>query len=114
MTKYLILFISLIFCLNLLFTPSSHAVTLTNIEGEKIFELNCAGCHPNGNNIIRRGKTLKLKALHRNGYDSVETITGIVTNGKNNMSAFANRLSETEIQQVANYVLQQAENNWKS
>ncbi len=114
MTKYLILFISLIFSINLLFTPSSHGVTLTNIQGEKIFELNCAGCHPNGNNIIRRGKNLKSKALHRNGYDSLEAITNIVTHGKNNMSAFGNRLSETEIQQVANYVLQQANNNWKS
>ena len=114
MTKYLILFISLVVTVNLLFTPSGYAVSLTNTQGEKIFELNCAGCHPNGNNIIRRGKNLKSKALHRNGYDSVEAITNIVTNGKNNMSAFGNRLSETEIQQVANYVLQQAENNWRS
>lgn len=114
MTKDLILILTLIFSVNLLFTPSSHAVTVTNIQGEKIFELNCAGCHPKGNNIIRRGKNLKLKALDRNGYDSVEAITDIVTNGKNNMSAFANRLSETEIEQVANYVLQQAENNWKN
>lgn len=58
-------------------------------------------------------KNLKLKALHRNGYDSVEAITQIVSNGKNNMSAFSNRLSEREIKEVAEYVLQQAENNWK-
>lgn len=86
-------------------------LSITSLK--KIFELNCAGCHPNGNNIIRRGKNLKLKALHRNGYDSVEAITQIVSNGKNNMSAFSNRLSEREIKEVAEYVLQQAENNWK-
>lgn len=113
MTKYFTIIISLILTINLLFIFPVNAETVINNQPEKIFELNCAGCHPNGNNIIRRGKNLKLKALHRNGYDSVEAITQIVSNGKNNMSAFSNRLSETEIKQVAEYVLQQAENNWK-
>ena len=51
-------------------------------EGAKIFQVECAGCHPNGSNIIRRGKNLKLRALHRNKVDSIESISAIVTNGK--------------------------------
>ncbi|OKH38512.1 cytochrome C6 [Calothrix sp. HK-06] len=81
--------------------------------GSKIFEANCAGCHINGGNIVRRGKNLFKKALKRNGMDSIEAITELVTNGKNNMPAYKDRLTVPEIQDVATYVLQQAENNWR-
>ena len=45
--------------------------------------------------------------------DSLEAITTIVTNGKNNMSAYKDRLTTEEIQNVAAYVLEQAEKDWK-
>lgn len=77
-----------------------------------LFEMQCGGCHANGGNIIRRGKTLKLKALEKNGYTTVEAIAQIITNGKGNMSAYKDRLSETEIQTVAQYVLDRANQNW--
>lgn len=96
-----------------LFPSISLADTLNSQQGKQIFQINCAGCHPHGKNIIRRGKNLKLKALQKNGYDSLDKITWLVTNGKNNMSAFKDRLTEKEINQVANYVLEQAQNNWK-
>ncbi|NJO93531.1 MAG: c-type cytochrome [Hydrococcus sp. RM1_1_31] len=82
-------------------------------NGAKIFNVQCAGCHPNGGNIIRRGKSLQKKALQRNKMDSLEAVQEIVTNGKNNMSAFGDRLSQQEIEIVSAYVLEQAENNWK-
>jgi len=82
-------------------------------DGAKLFEFHCAGCHVNGGNIIRRGKNLRLKALKRHGYDSVESIVDIVTHGKNNMSAYSDRISEQDIDKLAKYVLNQAENNWK-
>ncbi len=78
----------------------------------QLFELQCAGCHVNGGNIIRRGKTLKLKALEKNGYGTREAIVEIITYGKGNMSAYKDRLSETEIQSVAEYVLDRANQNW--
>lgn len=81
--------------------------------GSKIFEANCAGCHINGGNIVRRGKNLFKKTLKRNRIDSIEAITELVTNGKNNMPAYRDRLTAPEIQDVATYVLQQAENNWR-
>lgn len=87
------------------------AATLAN--GAEVFQAHCEGCHLNGGNIIRRGKTLKLNALKRNGMDSADAIAAIVTNGKNNMSAFRDRLSDQQIQAVATYVLNQAEADWK-
>ena len=89
------------------------ADTVDGTNGAKIFSKNCAGCHLNGGNIIRRGKNLKMKALKKYKMDSVEAISNIVTYGKNNMSAYKDRLSESEIQSVSTYVLNQAENNWR-
>jgi cytochrome c6 len=92
------------------FTLSANAVNTAN--GTQIFSVHCAGCHINGGNIIRRGKNLKKQALKKYGMDSIEAVKSIVTNGKNNMSAYKDRLSEQEIQDVAAYVLEQAERNW--
>ncbi len=107
-----IVLIWLIIALNiLLYSPQVRAAE--TVDGTKLFSVHCAGCHPQGGNIIRRGKTLKSKALARNKMDSLAAIKEIVTHGKNNMSAFEERLSEREIEAVAIYVLQQAENNWQ-
>jgi cytochrome c6 len=92
----------------------SLAIAAEMTDGAKIFNTNCAGCHVNGGNIIRRNKNLKLKALQKNKMDSLVAIQEIVTNGKNNMSAYRDRLSQEEIEVVSTYVLEQAKNNWKS
>lgn len=93
-------------------TPSSAWAETPVPDGAALFEINCVGCHPQGNNIIRRGKTLKIKALQRNGVDSLDAIATLVTNGKNNMSAYADTLTAPEIEAVSAYVLQQAEKDW--
>ncbi len=100
-----------IITLNMIFSPTAFAANTTN--GAKIFAANCAGCHINGGNIIRRGKNLKMRALKKYGMDSVDAIASIVANGKNNMSAYKERLTEQEIQDVAAYTLQQAQQNWR-
>ncbi len=82
-------------------------------NGAVIFENNCAGCHINGSNIMRRGKNLKLKALQKNGVDSVDAIAQLVTHGKGLMSAYGDRLSAEEIAEVAKYVTEQAKQDWK-
>ena len=92
------------------FIPASAADT---VNGEQIFSVHCAGCHINGSNIIRRGKNLKKQALKKYGMDSIEAVTSIVTNGKNNMSAYKERLTEQQIQDVAAYVLEQAKKDWR-
>ncbi|MFH7024957.1 MAG: cytochrome c6 PetJ [Heteroscytonema crispum UTEX LB 1556] len=101
------------FVLSISFIPPALAANADIANGAQIFETNCAGCHINGGNIIRRGKNLKMKALKKNNMNSIEAIASIVANGKNNMSAYKDRLSEQQIQDVATYVLQQAENNWR-
>ncbi|NET00109.1 MAG: c-type cytochrome [Sphaerospermopsis sp. SIO1G2] len=110
--KKLTILIFLTFCLWVVnFTAPVYALDIQN--GAEVFSANCAGCHINGGNIIRRGKNLKKRALKRYKMDSLEAIEDIVTNGKNNMSAYADRLTTAEIENVAAYVLEQAENNWK-
>lgn len=81
-------------------------------DGNVIFQANCAGCHVNGGNIIRRGKNLKQKALQRNKMDDLSAIVSLVTKGKNNMPAYEDRLSSQEIETVAAYVLERAKQGW--
>ncbi|MEO1378635.1 MAG: c-type cytochrome [Cyanobacteria bacterium J06635_10] len=89
-------------------------VLADTVDGAKVFKANCAGCHINGGNIIRRGKNLKMRAMKKYKMDSVSAISQIVTYGKNNnMSAYKDTLSESEIQAVSIYVLNQAKNNWR-
>ncbi|MEM6255626.1 MAG: c-type cytochrome [Cyanobacteria bacterium P01_D01_bin.156] len=80
----------------------------------ELFNVHCAGCHPNGANIIRRGKSLKQRALQRYGYDSSDAIAQLITDGKGLMSAYGDQLTEQEINNLADYVLHQAEINWPS
>jgi cytochrome c6 len=108
--KHLIILLILIL-LNVNFI--SPALAADTVNGTQIFSVHCAGCHINGSNIIRRGKNLKMKALKKNNMDSIEAIASIVTNGKNNMSAYKDRLTEQQIQDVAAYVIEQAEKDWR-
>jgi cytochrome c6 len=87
------------------------AANLTS--GTEIFQVHCAGCHLKGGNIVRRNKTLKLKALERNRVNTLEAIASLVAQGKNNMPAYGDRLSPDQIQIVSKYVLEQAEQKWR-
>ena len=110
MKKLLVVVLITLTVLNITFIPQVAADT---INGAKIFEVHCAGCHLNGGNIVRRGKNLKQKALKKYGMDSIDAIANIVTNGKNNMSAYKDRLSEQQILDVSAYVLEQAQKDWR-
>lgn len=81
-------------------------------DGGKIFKANCAACHAGGVNRIVASKSLKKDALMQYDMYSQEAIVYQVTNGKNAMPPFKGRLSPEEIQTVASYVLQQADNGW--
>lgn len=92
---------------------AAGAAEATELSGAHLFEIHCAGCHAQGGNIVRRGKTLKLKALQQYNMNSAEAIGQIVAQGKGNMSAYQNRLTPAEIQTVTDYVMQQASQGWK-
>ena len=88
------------------------ADTADTANGAKIFTANCAACHAGGRNIVAAAKTLKKDALEKYNMNSLEAIVHQVQNGKNAMPAFKNRLKDQQIEDVANYVLQQAEKGW--
>ena len=101
--------------------PSPDAVVLDAAapnaaapDAAALFETNCAGCHPQGGNIIRRGKSLKLKALEKNGLETEAAIASLITLGKNNMSAYGDKLSADEIAALSQYVWEQAQQGWTS
>jgi cytochrome c6 len=80
-------------------------------HGSKVFGANCAACHAGGKNVVVASKSLKKEDLAKYGMD-LEAIVYQVTNGKNAMPAFKGRLSATDIEDVANYVVAQAEKGW--
>lgn len=96
----------------LTFALSRPALAGDAIRGSKIFSANCAACHLGGNNVIIASKTLKKEALEKYAMNSLEAITNQVKKGKNAMPAFSGRLSDQQIEDVATYVLQQAQKGW--
>ncbi len=81
-------------------------------DGELLFQQHCAGCHVNGGNIIRRGKTLKLAALERQGLASEQAIAAIAAEGLGQMSGYGAVLGDQGSQDVAAWVWQQALAGW--
>ena len=77
-----------------------------------LFDLHCAGCHPNGGNIIRRGKTLKLAALERRGLDSPQAIAQIVREGVGQMGSYETAVGPDAVDGLASWVWQQAQSDW--
>merc|ERR1712062_627213 len=90
---------------------SSRPALAADLEnGEAIFGANCAACHAGGNNSVVSEKKIKKEAIEKyltGGYN-VDAIKYQVTNGKNSMPAFGEKLGPDDIDDVANWVYQQA------
>ncbi|MEH2409493.1 cytochrome c6 PetJ [Nostoc sp.] len=97
----------------LTFAFNSPALAADATSGAKVFSANCASCHAGGKNLVQANKTLKKGALEKFGMYSAEAIIAQVTNGKNAMPAFKSRLKPEQIENVAAYVLGQADKDWK-
>ncbi|NJL35323.1 MAG: c-type cytochrome [Leptolyngbyaceae cyanobacterium SM1_4_3] len=112
--KKLLLAIGLAIALTLFSSVFPHSITLAAdlANGAKVFSANCAACHAGGGNVVNRAKTLKQEALEQYEMASLEAIQQQVTNGKNAMPAFKGRLTDPQIEDVAAYVLDQAEKGW--
>lgn len=80
--------------------------------GAALFEAHCMGCHIQGGNVIRRGKTLKLPALERAGLADPEAIARIAAGGIGQMSGYGAVLGEEGAAQVAEWVWLQARAGW--
>ena len=85
---------------------------LATSDGAALFANHCAGCHVNGGNIIRRGKTLKLAALERQGLASPEAIAKVAAAGLGQMGGYGAVLGEGGPEAVAAYVWAQAQDGW--
>lgn len=90
-------------------TPAQAADTA---HGKQVFATNCAACHIGGGNVVNAAKTLKQSDLEKYGMASLEAIQTQVKKGKAAMPAFSGRLSDADIEDVASYVLSQAETGW--
>lgn len=109
LTKLLSIF--LVFLATAMFT-ATPAFAGDVASGAKIFSANCAACHAGGRNIISAAKTLNKDALEKYEMNSLDAIVYQVNNGKNAMPAFKGRLTDAQIDDVATYVLSQAEQGW--
>lgn len=92
------------------FAPSALAGNAKN--GAKIFNANCAACHRGGNNVVIASKTLRKNALKKYKMFSKKAIVNQVSYGKSAMPAFGGRLTNTQIDDVATYVIKQAKKGW--
>lgn len=81
-------------------------------QGGRLFANTCAGCHLNGGNIVRRDRTLKLKALQRRGIDGPEAIARIAAQGIGRMDGYAKVLGPDGPEKVGAWVWKQALENW--
>ena len=102
----------LLLLLNLSSPETAAAAVQDTSPGAVLFEQHCAGCHIHGNNIIRRGKNLKLKTLERDDIATVEAIAAIAREGRGQMSGYAEVLGTDGDQLVAEWILLQAQNAW--
>jgi cytochrome c6 len=95
------------------FAFSSPALAGDAVSGAKVFSANCASCHAGGKNLVNAAKSLKKADLEKYDMYSAEAIIAQVTKGKGAMPAFEKRLKADKIQDVAAYVLSQADKGWK-
>ncbi|MGD1950280.1 MAG: cytochrome c6 PetJ [Leptolyngbyaceae cyanobacterium] len=95
-----------------LFLVASPAMAADAGAGAQVFSANCAACHIGGGNAVNPAKTLKKDDLVAYGKDTAEAIVYQVTNGNGGMPAFSGRLTPEQIENVAAYVLSQADNGW--
>ena len=81
-------------------------------DGAALFQQTCAGCHPHGGNIVRRGRTLRASALRRQGIDAPEAVARIAAEGIGRMSGYGAALGQGGAEVVGAWVWQQALAEW--
>ena len=117
MNGFIAAVVGFVFGAMLLVAPPAYAGDIA--QGKQVFSTNCVACHAGGRNVVQGNKTLKQDALetYLENYGADHNISAImyqVTNGKNAMPAFSGRLTAEQIEDVATYVNDQAENGWTS
>ena len=73
---------------------------------EATYKAKCAGCHgPDGVGSTPAGKAMKVRDFHSPEVqkETDAELTDIITNGKNKMPKYAEKLKDTEIKDLAAY-----------
>jgi len=81
-------------------------------RGAHLFAQHCVGCHVNGGNVIRRGKTLRLAALKRAGLEGPEAIARVAALGQGQMGGYWTVLGDDGAAAVGAWVWDQALADW--
>jgi len=75
-------------------------------SGEELFKLNCAVCHPNGENIINKDKNLHKEDLEEHGIKTTGDIIKLMRNPGQGMTRFDEKtISDNDAKEIAKYVL---------
>ncbi|MFN9629490.1 MAG: c-type cytochrome [Cyanobacteriota bacterium] len=88
------------------------ASTSEPMAGAPLFARHCVGCHLNGGNVIRRGKTLRLAALRRAGLEGPEDLARVAAFGQGQMGGYGEVLGPGGAEAVGAWVWRQALADW--
>jgi cytochrome c6 len=83
------------------------------VTGATLFARHCVGCHVDGGNVIRRGKTLRLAALRRAGLEGPGDVARVAALGQGQMGGYGEVLGTGGAESVGEWVWQQALANWQ-
>lgn len=89
--------------LALLFLPAVSALA----DAEATYKAKCAGCHgPDGAGSTPAGKAMKVRDFHAPEVqkETDADLTDIITNGKNKMPKYGDKLKDSEIKDLLGYV----------
>lgn len=89
--------------LALLFLPAVSALA----DAEATYKAKCAGCHgPDGAGSTPAGKAMKVRDFHAPEVqkETDAELTDIITNGKNKMPKYGDKLKDSEIKDLVGYV----------
>jgi cytochrome c6 len=74
--------------------------------GEELYKAKCAICHPDGGNIMNKGKTLHQKDLAANKLNSAKNLVEYMRAPGPGMSKFDTKsLPDKDAKEVAEYIL---------
>ena len=95
------------FILFLALVLSCVPVAQAQNNAEANYKAKCAGCHgPDGTGSTPAGKAMKVRDFHSPEVqkETVAELADVISNGRNKMPKYSDKLKDTEIKDLAEYV----------